>query len=64
MAAGYYPEGSAEGLAEARERIAEAARSGAEQLDIGGLGLTDVPEALFELGQLRVLNLAGNRIGV
>ena len=57
MAAKYYPEGSVEGLAETRRRIVEAGRYGAEELDIGGLGLTAVPEELFELGQLKVLYL-------
>ncbi len=57
MAAKYYPEGSPEGLAEARRRIAEARRTDAEELDIGGLGLAEVPAELFELGQLKVLYL-------
>ena len=38
-AAKIYSKGSAEGLAEAQRRIAEAKRTGAVELDIGGLGL-------------------------
>jgi hypothetical protein len=57
MAAKYYPEGSAEGLAEARRRIAKAKRTGAEELDLGGLGLVEVPAELFEATQLKVLYL-------
>lgn len=44
-------------IAEARRRIAEAKRIGAEELDIGGLGLTEIPEELLELTQLKVLYL-------
>jgi hypothetical protein len=57
MAAKCYPIGSAEGLAEARRRIAKARRTGAEELDIGGLSLVEVPAELFELLQLKVLYL-------
>jgi Leucine-rich repeat (LRR) protein len=57
MAAKYYQEGSAEGLAEALRRITEAKRVSAEELDIGGLGLTEIPPELFELPQLKVLYL-------
>ena len=41
-----YPIGSAEGLAEAERRIAEAKRTGATELDLGGLGLEEVPSTL------------------
>ena len=51
------PVGSEEGIDEARRRIADAKRSRAEELDIGGLGLVTVPEELSELGQLKVLYL-------
>jgi hypothetical protein len=57
MAATFYPEGSEEGLAEVRRRIAEAKRKAAEELDIGGVGLTEVPEELFALGQIKALYL-------
>ena len=50
-----FPIGSAEGLAEARRRIAEAKRASAEELDLGGLGLAAIPEELLELNQLKVL---------
>jgi internalin A len=52
-----FPIGSAEGLAEARRRVAEAKRTGAEELDLGGLGLTTIPDELLELTQLKVLYL-------
>jgi internalin A len=55
--------GSAEPLAEARRRIAEARHSGWKELDLRGLGLTEVPEELCELGQLEVLDLGFNGIG-
>jgi internalin A len=45
------------GIDEARRRIAEAARTGATVLDLGGLGLTEVPEELYALRQLEVLYL-------
>jgi len=41
----------------AEERIAEAARTGQDWLDLGGLGLTHLPEGLFRLTGLRRLNL-------
>ena len=53
----YYPEGSPEGRAEALRRIAEARSAGKEELDLGGLGLTEVPVELFDLAQLKVLYL-------
>jgi Leucine-rich repeat (LRR) protein len=49
--------GSAEGEAEAGRRIADAQRTGATELDLGGLGLVRIPENLLALGQLRVLYL-------
>jgi internalin A len=57
-----FPIGSTEGLAEARRRIAEAGRAGAEELDLGGLGLTAAPEELFELGQLKALYLGHSKV--
>jgi hypothetical protein len=41
----------------AEDRIAEAARTGQDWLDLGGLGLTRLPEGLFRLTGLRRLNL-------
>lgn len=45
----------------AEERIAEAARTGQDWLDLGGLGLTRLPEGLFQLTELRRLNLGASR---
>src|SRR6185503_21192243 len=53
----FYPVGSAEGIAEARRRIAKAKHTAAKELDMGGLGLVEVPEELLELEQLKVLYL-------
>ena len=54
----FYAIGSAEGFAEAKRRIAQAVRTGADGLDLGGLGLTEIPGELMELGQqLKVLYL-------
>ena len=44
-------------LQEARRRIEAAAREGAEELDLGGLGLTEIPEELYALTHLKVLYL-------
>ncbi len=41
----------------ARQRIAEEAKRRTGFLDLGGLGLTSLPRELFELHQLRTLNL-------
>ncbi|MGO9597697.1 MAG: leucine-rich repeat domain-containing protein [Isosphaeraceae bacterium] len=46
-----------EGLAIARERIAEAKEKRTGFLDLGRLGLTELPEELFELEHLWGLNL-------
>ena len=57
---GFYYEGEARakiGLEEARRRIEIAAREQATELDLGGLGLTEIPEELYELSHLRVLYL-------
>jgi internalin A len=45
------------GLQEARRRIEAAARDRAEELDLGGLRLTEVPEELYALTWLKVLYL-------
>jgi hypothetical protein len=41
------------GLQEARRGIEAAARKGAEELDLGGLGLTEIPEEQYAQTQLR-----------
>jgi internalin A len=51
------------GLLEARRRIEAAARDRARELDLGGLRLTEIPEELSALTQLKVLYLRDNRIG-
>jgi Leucine-rich repeat (LRR) protein len=53
----FYPIGSPEGVAEAERRIATAAREGATELDLGGLGLEEIPYSLLELKQLDTLYL-------
>jgi len=45
------------GLLEACRRIEVAARGKAEELDLGGLGLTEIPEELYALTHLKVLYL-------
>ncbi len=49
-------------MAEAKRRIAEARRTNARRLDLSVLGLTEVPDSLFELRQLQDLDLSGNRL--
>ena len=51
------PPSSPDGLAIARERIAKAAVEKSGFLDLGMLGLTELPEELFRLKHLRRLNL-------
>ncbi|NEW99350.1 leucine-rich repeat domain-containing protein [Rhodopseudomonas sp. BR0G17] len=46
-----------DGLAIARERIAREAEAQTGVLDLGGLGLSELPEELFALKHLRSLNL-------
>ncbi len=46
-----------DGLAIARQRIAEEAEARTGFLDLGGLGLTALPPELFRLRHLRTLNL-------
>jgi internalin A len=56
------PSSSLDGLAIARERIAKEAEDKTGFLDLGMLGLTELPEELFRLKHLRRLNLgAGYR---
>jgi hypothetical protein len=45
------------GPEEARRRIDMAARDGAEELDLGGLGLSEIPEELYALTHLKILYL-------
>ena len=45
----------------AEERVAEAARTGQDWLDLGNLGLTRLPEGLFRLTGLQRLNLGISR---
>jgi internalin A len=51
------PPNPADGLAIARARIATEATAKTGFLDLGTLGLTDLPEELFALAHLRSLNL-------
>jgi internalin A len=53
------PTSSLDGLAIARERIAKEAEGKTGFLDLGMLGLTELPEELFQLKHLRRLNLGG-----
>ncbi|HEY2913658.1 MAG TPA: COR domain-containing protein [Candidatus Angelobacter sp.] len=50
-----------EGWQEARQRIEEAKRSNAAELDLNGLNLTTVPEWLGQLNHLQRLDLSQNR---
>ncbi|MDY3557084.1 SAV_2336 N-terminal domain-related protein, partial [Gemmata sp. JC717] len=56
------PAAKPEGYQEAERRIAEALRTGATKLDLSGLMLESVPEALGQLVQLRYLNLSNNQL--
>jgi internalin A len=51
---------SLDGLAIARERIAKEAEEKTGFLDLGNLGLRELPEELFRLGHLRRLNLGSS----
>ena len=53
----------AAGWAEAQRRIEACRETRGEELDLGGLQLTRVPEELGELVNLISLDLAGNNIG-
>ena len=59
-----FPIGSAEGRAEAERRIAEAQRTGATKLDLGGLRLVEIPAGLGQLAALQRLSLAEQPAGV
>ena len=47
---------------EATRRIEEARRSGATNIDLGGLGLTAIPDSLARLPKLRSIFLSNNQI--
>ena len=51
-----------EGYQEAEERIAKAQHTGAKELNLSYLGLTELPEALWQLTKLESLDVSGNRI--
>jgi internalin A len=51
------------GLQEARRRIAACGTSGSYSVNLGHLGLADVPEELFNVPDLTSLSLDGNNIG-
>ena len=53
----HYEIGSPAGLAEAERRIDEAAATGAETLDLGGLGLVELPERWPALPGVKTLFL-------
>jgi hypothetical protein len=50
-----------EAFDEARRRIATAARDNSEELDLSGLGLTEIPAELSALRHLKVLHLGISR---
>ncbi|MGB8167999.1 MAG: COR domain-containing protein [Chthoniobacteraceae bacterium] len=50
------------GMVEARERIETARREGSAVLDLSGLNLTSVPEALGQLTALQTLSLSDNQL--
>ena len=47
---------------EAEKKIEDALRSGATELDLGGMKLTALPESLGQLTQLQTLHLTGNQL--
>ncbi|MBD2157358.1 COR domain-containing protein [Leptolyngbya sp. FACHB-16] len=51
-----------EAYQEAERRIEAAFQEGATELDLSGLGLTEVPEAIASLTQLQSLNLSNNEL--
>lgn len=52
----------AKAFAEAERRIQETVETGATKLDLNRLGLTDLPESLDQLTQLRELELSNNQL--
>ena len=51
-----------EGDREARQRIEQARQEGAVKLDLSGLELRELPEALASLTQLQLLNIKNNQL--
>jgi Leucine Rich Repeat (LRR) protein len=51
-----------QGLEEGRRRVAEALENTADELDLGGLQLTSIPESIGALKQLKTLSLNNNRL--
>jgi internalin A len=49
-------------LSESEQRIQDTLESGAVELDLSGLGLTTVPEAIASLTNLQWLSLSGNQL--
>ncbi|QSJ20422.1 leucine-rich repeat domain-containing protein [Nostoc sp. UHCC 0702] len=47
---------------EVKQRIEKARREGAIELDLSGMGLTEVPEAIASLTQLQTLDLSSNQL--
>jgi Leucine-rich repeat (LRR) protein len=51
-----------EGDREAQQRIEQARQEGARTLDLSGLKLTELPEAIASLTQLQELYLSNNQL--
>jgi internalin A len=51
-----------EAFAEAEKRIQKALKTGATELDLGGLGLTELPESIGQLSRLQKLFLSNNQL--
>ena len=51
-----------EAYRKAEQKIEAARRSGAKELDLGRMRLTELPESLGQLTQLRSLYLQGNQL--
>ncbi|ALF52156.1 hypothetical protein ACX27_03690 [Nostoc piscinale CENA21] len=51
-----------EAYREAEQRIEQARREDAVELDLSNMGLTEVPEAIANLTQLQTLNLSNNQL--
>ena len=51
-----------EAYREAQQRIEEARREGARTLDLSYMELTEVPESIASLTELRLLNLFNNQL--
>ncbi|MBE9210815.1 leucine-rich repeat domain-containing protein [Nostoc sp. LEGE 06077] len=51
-----------EAYREAEQRIEQARRKGAVELDLSGMGLTELPEEIASVTQLQTLNLSRNQL--